>query len=275
MNRSLLKVFGKSTLSILALLLAVVLVGQLVLAGIQYYTVGESGNDVFATDCEYVDVLQYTKSFIPESIQNAVKQQGYTLEVVEEVPLGKLGAWFYGFDEGMDGVCSPLTKKITVKAVGEDGPVKNNQFAVVFIHEYGHAVSYTYGHLSETKEFKAAYKEALTKNTPMFGDYALQSSSEYFAASFMAYIVARDQLRINYPETAKFFDEFFTNANEINPRVGIFTYVARSYDYMFEKVTPAVPWMALVCVLFGLFMVLKQYKLDKLNLTPPVSTTER
>lgn len=275
MNRSLLKVFGKSTLSTLALLLAVVLVGQLVLAGIQYYTVGESGNDVFATDCEYVDVLQYTKSFIPESIQNAVKQQGYTLEVVEEVPLGKLGAWFYGFDEGMDGVCSPLTKKITVKAVGEDGPVKNNQFAVVFIHEYGHAVSYTYGHLSETKEFLKAYQEGLSKTTVMFNEYTLQNSSEYFAESFMAYIVARAQLRIQYPETAKFFDEFFANANNTPTRVGLITYETNAFHYMSDKIAVGTPLMVLVSILFGLFMVLKQYKLDKLNLTPPVSTTER
>ena len=158
--------------------------------------------------------------------------------------------------------------------MGEDGPVKNNQFAVVFIHEYGHAVSYTYGHLSESKEFKAAYKEALTKNTPMFGDYALQSSSEYFAESFMAYIVARDQLRINYPETAKFFDEFFAATNTTNPRVGWITYTVRSFDYMFEKVLPAVPLMVLVSALFGLYETRKRYKLEQTNLDSSVSNTE-
>lgn len=262
MKKRLLKVFGMGTASFAVFLIVVTLIGQLGLASIQYFTVGQSGNDLLNTQCDYINVLQYTKSFVPEAIQNAVKQQGYTLEIVNDVRGSMLGK------------ADPLTKKIEVEAIGKDGPIKNNEFAIIFIHEYGHAVSYTYGHLSETKEFKAAYKEALTKNTPMFGDYALQSSSEYFAESFMAYIVARDQLRINYPETAKFFNEFFTNANEINPRVGIFTYVARSYDYMFEKVTPAVPWMALVCVLFGLYETRKRYKLEFTNLDSSVSNTE-
>ena len=252
MKRSLIKVFGMSTASFAIFMIAALLICQLGLASIQYFTVGQSGTDIFATDCGYTDVLQYTKSFIPESIQKAVSQQGYTLKLTD-------------VRGGMLGEADPLTKEIIVQAIGEDGPVRNNEFAALFIHEYGHAVSYTYGHLSESKEFKAIYQEGLSKNTPIFDSYTLQNESEYFAESFMVYIVARDQLRGSYPETAKFFDEFFTNANTINPRAGWITYTVRSFDYMFEKFTPAVPLVALACVLFGLYETRKRYKLEKTN----------
>lgn len=275
MKKHLLKVFGKNTLVMIAALLAVILLGSLILSSIQYFTVGQSGNDIFYTKCEYVDVLQYTKSFVPESIQNAVTQQGYTLEIVDEVPGGILGRLFHGVDGSMSGKTDPLTKQITVKAVGENGPIRNNEFAAVFIHEYGHAISYTYGQLSETKEFQEVYNKALEYESPMFSDYSLQSASEYFAESFMAYIVAREKLQVWYPDTAEFFDNFFETANDTPARVGVFTYAARTLHAMSEKFVIAVPLMVFVSVLFGLFMVLKQHKLDKLNLTPPVSTTER
>ena len=271
----LLKVFGKTAGITLAGLLAVMLIGSLVLSSIQYCTVGQSGNDIFYTDCEYVDILQYTKSFVPESIQNAVKQQGYTLKIVDEVPGGILGGLFHGVNGSMSGKTDPLTKQITVKAVGENGPIKNNEFAAAFIHEYGHAISYTYGQLSETKEFQEVYNKALEYESPMFDDYSLQSASEYFAESFMAYIVARKKLQVWYPDTAEFFDNFFETANNTPARVGVFTYAARTLHAMSEKFVIAVPSMVLVSVLFGLFMVLKQHKLNKLNSTPPVSNNER
>ncbi len=78
-------------------------------------------------------------------------------------------------------------------------------------HEFGHVLSFKYGEIANTKEFKSIYKYTWNSyiefNNTTITSYSVSSSSEYFAQMFAEYIYYPDYLKENNYEVYEYMDD--------------------------------------------------------------------
>ena len=123
--------------------------------------------------------------------------------------------------------------KTSYTTAGAPGLGRNEQVTSTFIHEVGHMVHFASGDARNTiPKLPQNLESALTSAAPgLFGggslvgdnrffvsDYSTTNRLEFFAESFVAFVVAPQQLRQRSPEVYDWVDDVLTRANA-NPVV--------------------------------------------------------
>lgn len=136
---------------------------------------------------------------IPSNVRNKLLASGWKFYVTSYKIQGR---YYTGNVSGSIAGVTSYSKK-TIYVSHRDSPVKRQ----VIIHEVGHAWDYYKGLLSESKEFKAIFKEEKYKFNDLdaIGDgHHISNSTEYFAEAFSNYIKAPNSLKKSAPKTYNF-----------------------------------------------------------------------
>lgn len=88
------------------------------------------------------------------------------------------------------GLFDARSRTITLKSVDD-----------TIYHELGHFLSFVAGNFDKTSSFVDIYKREMNNYTYYNKNYAISSASEYFAESYKNYILNKEELKSNRPET--------------------------------------------------------------------------
>ena len=117
--------------------------------------------------------------------------------------------------KGITYACKVTVKKSSKSLVRKAAPMANecvvNYSAIklpssshdTIYHELGHFLSFIAGHVDNSAEYKAIYNSEKARYRKAFMDsrYAVSSSAEYFAESYMEYVLEPGKLKSAVPKT--------------------------------------------------------------------------
>lgn len=243
---------------VIALLLGI---GTAITATMEYKADVEATENMLAGQTEYSTIFASAGVIIPQNMQDALAKHGYTLELTKEAPTGleKL----YG--DKLGGRTDVLNRVIIIRTHQNDTYMGLQNFVNTFFHEYGKAVSYTYGRLADSDEFKDAYKEGKKNDHELFSKNDIASPTDYFAESFARYLLERDKMERQYPVTAKYFEKLFVTAGK-EPTMGSYgQYLGRSLSDFATSIDISFFGYVFMAALLGIAIAFGQYNKDKMK----------
>lgn len=247
---------------IISLAIALLLgIGTAITATMEYNADIEPADNMLFGQTEYSSIFASAEIIIPQNMQDALSKNGYTLILTKEEPTGleKL----YG--EKLGGRTDTLKHTILIRTHANNTYMGLQNFVHTFFHEYGKAVSYTYGRLAESNEFKAAYKEGKANDYELFHKDDIASPSDYFSEAFAKYILERDKMERQYPVTAKYFEKLFATAGK-EPTMGSYAqYLGRSMNAFANSIDISFFRYIFMAALLGTVIAFGQYNRDKMK----------
>lgn len=148
---------------------------------------------------EAVDATNEWWKLVPQNIRQHFIESGWSLIVSGEELSLKTKTYKPGYT--MDGVTFYKRKIVYI-----GNYVESPGYAL--LHEMGHYLDYSYGYISDSKEFQKIYKEEAKNHHSSSGDwvtgYATESPREYFADVFDLAIKDPETCKKNTPKTYGF-----------------------------------------------------------------------
>ena len=151
---------------------------------------------------------------IPKGTKN-VLQNNWTLIFDTKVPTSMQPRFSLGANQydktglTLSGLTHPQKRLVFVNTL-----LRYEDFQSSYIHEYGHVVSYEYGNLHGSTEWKHLYYTNKDNAPAEAQGYYVSDSAEFFAWSYSTYFLKPELLKSTLPEIYDYMDEL--NHTDIN-----------------------------------------------------------